>query len=663
MSKTGGSNPPASRPQSVGISYEPALDGLRAIAVLGVMFYHAGLPFFRGGFLGVDLFFVLSGYLITTLLLVERRRTGSIDMKSFWRRRAKRLLPALFLMLVAVAAYNATAVAAEERRVLRDHGIATLFYVGNWWQIANGQSYFAQFANPSPLQHTWSLAIEEQWYLIFPLVFAGVLRLRSGRLSGLSAGLFGLAVVSAAWMAARFDPVDPSRVYFGTGTRLQDLLVGAALAASLAGRYGIATKAGDKSDGKRRAAATVRGTIALGLVLVTFIVVPDTQPLLYRSGFLVFSLVSALLLSVVMDPREKVLRAALSQRWLVAIGLISYGLYLWHWPVFVLLDPSRTGVSGAWLVVLRFVATFGVSMLSYRMIEHPVRSGVLARRFGAGGEVATLGLAVLVVAACTLAPAIGAPALPENTSVDVVRVTTAGHGIAMHFIGDSVALGLEQHFDSSRVGGGIELGVTARLGCGPLAEPLFVDGEPLPRDPECEKWATTWMEKVAKARPEVAVFFGGMGQLFDVEVNGAVLGFGTREHDDYLRRRYLSALAGLKRISPHVAVVNVSCNRVYDGGMNPVPRIANDDGRVAHLNGIIREVASNAGVPVIDIDSWLCGEGHDPAYRDGVKLRFDGLHYTDEGARLVWDWLAPQLLALVASPSQLDVDRGAPIVK
>src|SRR5580698_11119409 len=230
----------AATPTAVTGRHLPALNGLRALAVVGVVAYHLQLGWASGGYLGVDLFFVLSGFLISTLLLEEWNRSGRVDLGAFWARRAKRLLPALFLVVAALALYlifngifgGPGANGLVDLSGLRGDAIWTLLYANNWHLIYAHQSYFAQFSTPSPLQHTWSLAIEEQFYLVWPLVL--LLLLRFARRSWRTAGVIltvSLGLLSSILMAVLFHPgVDPSRIYYGTDTRLFDLMAGATVA-------------------------------------------------------------------------------------------------------------------------------------------------------------------------------------------------------------------------------------------------------------------------------------------------------------------------------------------------------------------------------------------------------------------------------------------------
>ena len=247
---------PSGRP---GIGYVPALDGMRGLAVMAVLAFHGGMAWARGGFLGVDAFFVLSGYLITSLLLAEWEQTGRIALGRFWGRRARRLLPALLLMVAVVTLGARTLLPPEEVRLLRGDGLAALFYVANWRMILRGGDYFAQTASPSPLEHTWSLGIEEQFYLVWPLLMAGLLAgtlAVAARRAALAHAIVLCAIGAAAstvLLATLYRSDDPGRAYYGTDTRGASLLVGAGLAVLLARRW-------PDGDGRRPAA----GPIAVG---------------------------------------------------------------------------------------------------------------------------------------------------------------------------------------------------------------------------------------------------------------------------------------------------------------------------------------------------------------------------------------------------------------
>jgi len=357
----------------------PALNGLRGLAVIGVFAYHLQIGWAKGGYLGVDLFFVLSGFLITTLLLEEWVRSERIDLAAFWGRRARRLLPALFLVVAALALYlvcNALfggpgANGLIDLSGMRGDAIATLLYVNNWHLIFAHQSYFAQFSTPSPLQHTWSLAIEEQFYLVWPLVLLVLLRYgrRGWRRLGLTVTVV-LGVGSSVLMAVLFHPgVDPSRVYYGTDTRLFDLMAGATLAFLAAGR-------GQPSARARQTLHWV-GPVA-AVVLAMFWVragTPGGLPtnFMFEGGFLLCAALAGLVVADARLIEPGWFARGLAWRPLHFVGTISYGIYLWHWPVIVYLNGTRTGLSTWPLNLLRIAVTLLVSAASYYLVERPIR--------------------------------------------------------------------------------------------------------------------------------------------------------------------------------------------------------------------------------------------------------------------------------------------------
>ena len=357
--------------------YVPGLDGLRALAVLAVIAYHVGLSWAPGGLLGVGVFFTLSGYLITDLLLSHQQATGSLGMLEFWRRRARRLLPALFVMLAIVAGWVALLQRAQ-LPALRGAMAAAAGYVSNWWLIAQNSSYFARFGPPSPLGHLWSLAVEEQFYLVWPWLLLLALRCTAGRPERsrrhlLTAGAAALTVASALAMAVLYHPgYDPTRVYDGTDTRAFALLIGAGLAFASPSR----AMAAEVTVRRRR---LLEGTGFAGLVIVGLLIWRTTQysPFLYRGGLVLLSVATAAVVWAVSSPASTVGRVLGAQplRWL---GVRSYGIYLWHYPIIVLTTPG-TGAPGLARATVQVAASIAAAALSWRFIEEPIRRGAIGR--------------------------------------------------------------------------------------------------------------------------------------------------------------------------------------------------------------------------------------------------------------------------------------------
>jgi peptidoglycan/LPS O-acetylase OafA/YrhL len=369
--------PASQRPRTSTWVHMPGLDGVRAVAVTAVLLFHANPDWLPGGFLGVDVFFALSGFLITSLLLAELGETGRLRFGRFYLRRARRLLPALFLVLVATSVLAAT-VAQDAAARVREDVVAAFFYVTNWWYVLHGQSYFEATGRPPMLQHLWSLAVEEQFYLVWPLLLFGLWKL--GRVRGVRIGAAAGALVSTLLMAGISvsqgmpEVTDASRVYFGTDTHAMTLLVGAVLATVWTpGRISHVL------TGRGRRVVTVTGFSALVALVAIFWFVGPLSPLLYRGGFLVVALVSSAVVACSAVTATAFARVLGHQplRWL---GERSYGIYLWHWPIFMVLRPGIDIDAADWLVqLLRFALTLGAAELSYRFVEMPIRRGALGR--------------------------------------------------------------------------------------------------------------------------------------------------------------------------------------------------------------------------------------------------------------------------------------------
>ncbi len=357
--------------------YVAGLDGLRALAVLAVIAYHVNLGWAQGGLLGVGIFFTLSGYLITDLLLAQQATTGSLNLLRFWQRRARRLLPALFVMLTLVTAWVAL-LQRSQLPALRGAVAAAACYVSNWWLIAQNSSYFARFAPPTPLGHLWSLAVEEQFYLLWPwLIMAGLYVTRrlsqESRTRWMAGGTLALAAVSAGLMVAFYHPgYDPTRVYDGTDTRAFALLIGAALAIALPSR-----KMPAQLSQRRR--LRLDGLGCAGLIVIALLIWRTSQysPFLYRGGMVLLSVATAAVVLAVVSPAGRLgtLLGWLPLRWL---GVRSYGIYLWHYPIIVLTTPAN-GTETPLRATLQIGASIVIAALSWRLVEEPVRHGAIGR--------------------------------------------------------------------------------------------------------------------------------------------------------------------------------------------------------------------------------------------------------------------------------------------
>jgi len=392
---------------------------------MAVVAYHLDFGFLSGGFLGVDLFFVLSGFLITSLLVEEHGATGAVALVTFWGRRAKRLLPALFAMLAIVFIYVAVVghfdlfggVSISLSSLRRD-GIATIFYVANWNLIFEHQSYFAQFMAPSPIQHTWSLAIEEQFYLLFPFAAVGLLARPASKLRRFAWLVMAvLAAASAIEMALLFHPgTDPSRVYYGTDTRAFDLLIGAAVAFATAGRGPLPERIGRRLELAAWPAA---------FILAVFWVIAGThgqlpRDFMYRGGFLLCALLAAVIIAAAALRPSSLAARAVALKPLVAIGVVSYGVYLWHWPVIILINPSSTGLTRWPLDIFRIALIAVLTELSYVLLERPLRRRAYSRRQSRIILPVSFASMIVVLVVMTAPSVALAPVLPPSPTSPVV---------------------------------------------------------------------------------------------------------------------------------------------------------------------------------------------------------------------------------------------------
>src|SRR3954451_1723294 len=506
--------------------YQPALDGIRAFAVGAVLFYHAGQSWAVGGFLGVDTFFVQSGFLITTLLVTDWTNRGGIDLLAFWMRRARRLLPALFLVMVGIIVYAGVFAAPGELGRIRGDSYASLGYVAHWRFIFSGQSYFDQFSQPSPLRHMWSLAIEEQFYLVWPLIVGGLLWWRRS-LRVLLAACVVMIAASATLMAVLYQPGrDPSRVYYGTDTRAQSLLIGAVVGIVLFMHGPLRTRAA-------RIAIRVAGVVGAGYTLWLFWRMSERTDALYQGGFLFAALaVSAVIVSVV-QPDRGVLGRFLSLSPLRWVGRISYGLSLWHWPVYLTLTETRTGLDGFWLLVVRVAVSVGLAALSFYAVERPIRAGtfrlpkpkivavaaatalvvaVFASTTGGGDSVAASterALRATAPAPDATPPPTTPASTPDGGTDAGATPTTPVAPPKLMVVGDSVAGTLGLGFQNIGASTGLTVWNRGRLGCGMFYDgSIYEGGELTPVSASCN-WREEWPGELQAFKPDVVMLLVG----------------------------------------------------------------------------------------------------------------------------------------------------------
>jgi peptidoglycan/LPS O-acetylase OafA/YrhL len=631
------------------VAYEPSLDGLRGLAALAVLLYHAGVPWAAGGYLGVDAFFVLSGYLITSLLLAEWHRTGSIRLGRFWGARVRRLVPPLLLGLTGVGLL-CLVLDPGVLSAVRGDALATLGYVMNWRLIAESSSYFAQFST-SPLQHAWSLAIEEQYYLVWPVAVLLFLRWRPSPKAFL-ATTAGLAAASATWMVAIYDPAqDPSRLYFGTDTRAQSLLVGSALAAAVAAGWRV-------EPGVMRDRLVGAAVAAAGLGVLAWMLLPGTADVLYRGGFTVFAVIAALVVLACTQLGDNPVRRVLRAEPLIRLGVISYGLYLYHFPIYRWLNSERTGLDpdAPMLLVLRLVITFAAASASYVLVERPVRAGALdqlplslpVRRLLAPAAAAAVLLLVVLTTARATTPIADAAAsrspsasAPPSTGADQLKVLLVGDSVAY-----SVGVGLEGDVAAEHH---LAVWNQAVLFCELLAVPRVEDGKVWPPSRTCENWPDLWRRDIASYHPDVSVLQVGAWEIFDRQVDGAVVPFGSAASDALVDGALEQAVSVLSAGDRPVVLVTTPPLRRNDG-MSSREWTQNETRRTDHFNERLRAAAARrpATVRILDLAGFVCPRNQCPDQIDGVPMRDDGLHFTGADAVVVGRWYAGELRRLTS---------------
>jgi peptidoglycan/LPS O-acetylase OafA/YrhL len=660
------------RPSATGASRISSLDGLRAVALLIIMGYHFGVGWLQGGFFSLDIFYVLSGYLITGLLLSEYRKRGSIKLSAFWLRRARRLLPALLIVLVAVTLMVRYAEPAGLYPDFRMSALSALFYFSNWWQIASSSNYFFATGPVYPLTHTWSLAVEEQFYLVWPLVTLAVMTLSRGfakAVRNLLVVSAVLVVASATEMALLYTPrANTTRLYFGTDTHAQSILIGAVMACVMTmiqmkrGNQGMAPVASTPLISNLLVVvglAGLGGTLALTYTLV------GTSPFDYRGGFTLSALsAAAIIIGAVCAPGGALARV-LSFPVLVWIGTISYGAYLWHYPIFIYLDAARTGQTGLSLLAIRFASTLALAAASFYLVERPVMYGTFWRSLKAiGPAVVLMGVTVVVIIVGTVVPATAAVNVRSTLSSSERQALSAAHAfttkpIRFLLLGDSLAASLDFGLPVRSVPHyGVRVINESVLGCDLDDLPARVDGNVDQPESACRQWRTLWAHQVAQYEPDVVGLLVGRWDITDHFDHGHIVSIGQPAWDAHLESEINDAVSIL---SSHGAkVVLFTMPYIDPTSSNGVTYPENSPQRVDEFNDIVKKVAAKRRevATVVDLNALLDPHGKFQPVIDGVTVRWaDGIHISEPGGL----WLQPRVLPTVA---QLGLDArsagGAP---
>ena len=569
------------------LPYSPGLDGMRAFAVLAVIAFHNGFTWLLGGYYGVDVFFVLSGYLITSLLLAEWQGAGTVRLGAFWARRARRLLPAVLVLVLVIGVVAAVWPASFDATNLFTQSLATVGYSANWYYATTHVTYFTASAAPSPLLHTWSLAIEEQFYLVWPLVVLTVVggwRRRGRRRGGFDAAggtgdgeahrgsaagldsdawrrgrlrlllyisVFGAAASAILMAAVSSEANGINRAYYGTDTRAQGLLVGAALATAFT-LWGH----GRARSGVGWAAI---GLVGAGAVAVMWVRVPQGSWLAFHGGFLLVSISCAAVVASVIKAPAGVVPRLLATWPLRSLGRISYGVYLWYWPVLLVVSQQRTGL-GLWpLFAWRVAITVALAAISYVLVEQPIRRGVLPWRralvvaplaAGLAFGVAALGTSVAAAALVRPGSALASDTVAARGGDAAGLVASGGQEVKVLLVGDSMAGTLGVGLASQAPRYGMQLMNDGTPQCSLSMDQEFqvlwyrlTPAPPCkPGDPDA--LFQRWQQIVDAYNPDVVVYLG-RGEQFDQEVDSRWGHLGQRWFDGWVASRFRRAVGVL----------------------------------------------------------------------------------------------------------------------
>lgn len=636
-----------SRRETVGArsrSRYDAIDGYRGLFVVLVMLYHVGVTALVGGWVGINHFFVFSGFLITRMLVRQFGRDGRIDVVDFYRRRVRRIVPALLVLVVAVVVQAALFADPVDRKQFGGDSVAALGFFLNWRLIGRDDAYFSMFGHPSPLRHAWTLSVEEQFYLVAPillLLICWFLRSRPAR----AGCAFLLAVASAMWSAhlGYGGPADQARFYYGTDIRAQALLVGVA-----AGLLLSVDRQGREPPALPRGMTHLLAWVGFGMSLLALFVVSPTSAWVYdNGGMLLFAVAAALMGFAAIDQRDLLINRIFSWSPLVYLGRISYGLYLYHWPIHLWLTMPALP---RWLTgTIQLLLALVVASLSFRYLELPIMRHGLRGVWRRRSTRRTVPVAVLTMSLIggvvlwqgSAGAAASTPGLVRGASA--YRPGAAVHRLGV--LGDSVGSSLMAGWEQGRYAD-LRLSNQTLIGCDLIDAPTWHEGAVGQPEQQCAAWRRQWPAQLRDARATSLIVLAGAQFLTGHETGGRVVRPGTGAMRNLIDRtlndiRDRASAAGVSTIT----LVNLPCRRINPSELDPSLRFfaaqGSSDAMVDWTNNVISQwVSAHTGVQLADLHAQLCRRGFRSTL-DGVPLYHDTLHFTPQAATMIWTWLAP----------------------
>ncbi|HPU13173.1 MAG TPA: acyltransferase family protein [Aeromicrobium sp.] len=634
------------------INRNSALDGARGFFMLVLVVGHFGVTWLYGAWTMLSLFFMTSGYLITMIMLREKKARGRISAIDFYRRRARRLLPALFVLFVVVGGWGLAFGTDTQRTQMKGDILATAAFVMNWRLIEQSDQYFALFEGVSFFRHAWTLAVEEQFYILSPFIVVGLIALNSNRLR---LGLLGIGAITSAVIAAQIGVgtvADQARVYYGTDTRIGAIFIGVGLAFVL--RNGVPWGS--------RTLAWMRW-VAFCTPLIVIFTVSEMSPFMFeKGGLLLVTLICTTLIISVSDPRDTWFNKLASFGPLVWAGVRIYGIYLWHWPIRLWLEHYAPDMGLLLRLAIGLPITFLVAGISYRYLEEPViKQGLRGLPGVRNGRLLAMAATVGV-----LALAFGLGRVPPAPPLDYAKVPPLVAGtpkyvpgdkdLTVGVFGDSVSVGLVRDVPPKAYPD-LTFDQLGDNGCDltDWTPTLFNSGPTAPLEP-CPIGKAELGQRISERGIDTVLFMGAQfSSLPHWDHEGNLFDAMSPEHQEKMTDSLDSLLEQTRDAGATFQLATVPCRKVTGADfsddirddaiayMEANPDVVDQMNNPIELNKFLEDWAVKNGVPVLDLYSAMgCKSGFKPT-RGGFDIYLDEMHFSPAGSAMVWSWLAPEV--------------------